>query len=69
MTSLGPNVTRQGVRNLDDIGPKPLRGHVGKPREQHDEKRCAHFWEWVEAGGWTTPTFDAQRCALCGKWR
>lgn len=40
-------LTKQGVLNLDAIGAKPKRGHVGRAKEA-DQARCLHTWELSE---------------------
>jgi hypothetical protein len=58
-------LTRQGVRNLDNLGTRQKRGHEGRPRETHDQARCAHFWALSDSD-----EFDfVQVCTACGKVR
>lgn len=62
-------LTKQGVRNLDLIGPRP------KPRKDVGEMRyCPHSWietymetgrQWGEMGD-GGPVYDGKRCAKCG---
>ncbi len=58
-TSQSVKLTRQGVRDLNAIGPKPKRGHVGTPKER-DQARCAHFWRVTDDG----PLYEF--CDHCG---
>lgn len=40
-------VTRQGLRDLDALGARPKRGHVGRVKVI-DKGRCFHSWQHVE---------------------
>jgi len=68
-------LTKQGVRNLDAIGPKPKRGHVGRSHKQ-EVQQCRHAWRWYDRGceceSWIVGErciCPRERCDLCGQTR
>lgn len=56
-------LTKQGVRDLDAIGPKPKRGHVGlKLEPMPGEGRCHHIWEQDMGDGNEFPRWVCDSC-------
>jgi hypothetical protein len=69
---LAGKLTRQGVRDLNDIGQAPRRGHVGRAKEV-DQRRCAHLWQLSECDHgcfiYGTCTHAVWHCTQCGAIR
>lgn len=61
-------VTKQGVRNLDSVGPTPKRGHVGRTVDQV-QAACDHWWQFADVydGDGLDPW--PRVCGRCGKVR